>query len=108
MAMKIWELHGMRLDGAIRTAPDGEADIDGLLLSEKAYLLAIRDFRPAELVRMVQREGPQASANALIAHYGMDAGHTLVTTRGMSGSPRVIRSDEVKPAAAISAYGRRA
>lgn len=48
--MKIWEVHAMRLEGAIRTTPDGEADVAGLVFSEKGYLLAVRDFRPHELV----------------------------------------------------------
>ena len=70
MTSRIWELHAQRLDGAIRSTPDGEANIGGLVLSEKAYLLAMRDHRPEQLVRLVQ-------------------------TRGPSGGPSLVRSDEV-------------
>ncbi|MBI2766458.1 MAG: hypothetical protein HYX53_11190 [Chloroflexi bacterium] len=102
MSMKIWELHGLNLGGAIRNTPDGEADVAGLLFSEKAYLLAIRDFRPQQPVALVQREGPQLAAEALIAHYGAEpslqatGGRRLVATRGgMSPGPVVRRNDEV-------------
>ena len=56
--MKIWEVHWPWSDGAIRTTADGDADVRGLLLSEKAYLLAMRDFRPAQLVGLVEELGP--------------------------------------------------
>ena len=57
-ASKIWELHSLSLGGAIRTTADGRAEIDGLVLSEKAYFLAVSAFRPAQLVGMVARLGP--------------------------------------------------
>jgi hypothetical protein len=106
MSERIWELHSRLLGGGIRTTPEGDADIDGLILSEKAYLLAMRDFRSRQLVDLVQRDGPTAAANQLIAHYGSPAvlqatgGRGLVATRGMAPVPIVRRSDEVRQAAA--------
>ncbi len=110
MANRIWELHGLTLGGAIRTTPDGEADIAGLVLSEKAYLLAVRDFRPAQLVSLVQSRDPEAAAEALIAHYSqpdslqVSGGRGLVSTRGMGGTV-LRRTDEVR--AEVSAGGPR-
>jgi hypothetical protein len=98
MTRRIWELHADRLGGAIRSTPEGDADIDGLILSEKAYLLAVRDFRPHQLVEMVRREGAPAAAQRLIAHYeGSDSlqGRRLVATRGSAPTPIVRRNDEV-------------
>jgi hypothetical protein len=94
--MKIWELHGRQLNGAIRGTPDGEADVAGLIFSEKAYLLALRDFRPSQLVNMVHNQGPADAARKLIEHFSDADGRGLVTTRGMTSSwPMVKRSDEV-------------
>ena len=62
MASRIWEVHSQSLGGSIRTTFQGDADIDGLVLSEKAYLLAVRDFRPRQLVEMVRSEGPEGAA----------------------------------------------
>ena len=100
MTSKIWELHGMRLNGAIRSTPEGEADVSGLILSEKAYLIAIRDIRPAELVELVRSRGESGAAAHLIEHYAepeavaASGGRTLILTRG-SMSPLVVRrSDE--------------
>lgn len=98
--MKIWELHGLQLDGAIRTTPEGDADVAGLIVSEKAYLLVVRDFRPAELVRLVETEGTQAAAARLITHFSdpdvikSNAGRSLIAARGHSIDPMVRRSDE--------------
>jgi len=97
--MRIWELHGLRLEGAIRSTPDGEADILGLVFSEKAYLLAVRDFRPHELVELVREDGPISAAEALALHFGNDSvtvatGRGLKIARGLSG-PVLRRSDEI-------------
>ncbi|MGE5594449.1 MAG: hypothetical protein ACM3S1_00275 [Hyphomicrobiales bacterium] len=107
MPSRIWELHGMQLQGAIRSTPDGEADIDGLVLSEKAYLLAIRDFRPQHLLAMVREHGPLGACEQLVAHYGsadsqqLHAGRTLVTGRGLSPGPYLVRNDEVGDPASL-------
>ncbi len=101
--MKIWEVHGLRLDGAIRSTPDGEADVAGLVFSEKGYLLAVRDFRPHELVTMIRREGEAATISRLLAHYASDesvvsaGGRKLVAVRGgsMAPGPVLRRNDEV-------------
>ncbi len=101
MRLPIWELHGRQLGGAIRTTPEGEADVGGLVLSEKAYLLVVREMRPAALVDLVRREGPQAAASRLLAHFetpealAASAGRKLVPARGMSPGPYIRRSDEV-------------
>lgn len=98
--MKIWELHGLQFEGNIRTTPEGDADIAGLVVSEKAYLLAVRDFRPSQLVKLVQDEGPQRAAAVLIAHYSQpgitnaNGGRGLIAARGHSLDPMVRRSDE--------------
>ena len=108
--MKIWEMHSVHTNGAIRGTADGEADVSGLVLSEKAYLLALRDYRPHELVRLVDREGPELAAQELITHYGSydalqaSGGRGLVAARSWSMAPKVVRSDEV---AAPQAVGRR-
>jgi len=108
MGNKIWELHGLTLGFAIRTTPDGEADIAGLVLSEKAYLLAVRDFRPAQLVSLVREREPGAAAEALIAHYARSeslrasGGRGLISSRGMGGTV-LRRTDEVH--AEVSAGG---
>lgn len=99
--MRIWELHGVSYPGAIRTTPDGEAEIAGLVLSEKAYLLAVRDVRPAQLVALVTRDGPEAAARALVQHYAdpgclhQSGGRGLVAARGGAASVILRRSDEV-------------
>jgi hypothetical protein len=99
--MKLWELHNVALDGAIRTTPDGAAEIEGLVLSEKAYLLAVREFRPAQLVELVRRRGPAESAARLVAHFSapealqLSAGRGLAAARARSGDPGVYRSDEI-------------
>jgi len=99
--MKIWELHGMHLRGAIKTTPDGDADVEGLVLSEKAYLLAVRDFRPAELIDMVRQSGPEGAARALLLHYAKDdsfqanGGRGLVAQREISWMPVLKRTDEL-------------
>lgn len=101
MTSRIWELHARRLDGAIRSTPDGEAEIGGLVLSEKAYLLAMRDYRPEQLVRLVHSQGAQGALETLVAHYAMpdsqqqSGGRRLVATRGPSGGPSLARSDEI-------------
>lgn len=101
MAMKIWELHGLRLVGAIRSTPEGEADVSGLVFSEKAYLLAVRDFRPAELVACIEERGAIAVAHELVAYYeaveaaASHSGRSLVFARGSGPEPTLRRSDEV-------------
>jgi hypothetical protein len=102
--MKIWELHSQATNGAIRTTADGDADIDGLILSEKAYLLVMRDFRPAVLVRLVQENGPYAAADALVAHFATyspdNIGRALARGRSRMGDPIICRSDEAITASA--------
>ncbi len=102
MGMKIWELHGLRLDGAIRSTPEGDADVAGLVFSEKAYLLAVRDFRPAELVALIEQRGAIAMARDLVAHFdeaaagtGASSARGLVLARGSGPEPMLRRSDEV-------------
>lgn len=108
--MKLWELHSMHTNGAIRTTPDGEAEIAGLIISEKAYLLVVRDFRPAQLVELVHQHGVGEAARALSEQYGRPdslaatGGRGLVVTRSRSGGPGLVRSDEV---GANAATGRR-
>lgn len=104
--MKIWELHALQVGpAAILTTPDGEANIEGLVLSEKAYLLAIRDFRPAALVELALREGPSEAAATLVRHYGANearaanGGRSLVISRGRTPGPLVLRDDELAQAA---------
>ena len=107
--MKIWELHGLQAEGNIHTTPEGDADIAGLVVSEKAYLLAVRDFRPAQLVKLVRDEGPQRAGAVLIAHYSQpelvktNGGRSAITARGHSIDPMIRRSDE-EPA--VLATGR--
>jgi hypothetical protein len=99
--MKIWELHGIRTGGAIQSTPDGEADVQGLVLSEKAYFLAMQAFRPTELVTLVERDGAEGAARALVQHFASrecieaNSGRTLVEGRSWSARPKVVRSDEV-------------
>ncbi|MCC6382487.1 MAG: hypothetical protein IT304_08250 [Dehalococcoidia bacterium] len=93
MSMKLWELHGLHLDGAIRSTPDGHAEVAGLVLSEKAYLMALRDFRPHQLLDLVRRHGPTTAARKLVGHYAAD-GRRLVLARSASPEPMVCRSDE--------------
>lgn len=108
--MKVWELHSQNVDGAIATTPDGEADIAGLIVSEKAYFLIMRDFRPATLVALVRREGPAEAANTLLAHFNTreslqaSGGRGLAATRSGIGGLGLVRADEL---AANHALGRR-
>ncbi len=108
--MKIWELHSMQVNGAIRSTPDGHADIAGLVLSEKAYLLAVRDFRPIELVNLVRERGPAAIARTLIEYYAdpdaiqANAGRGLVAAPIATPDPLILRNDEVPR---VEAAGRR-
>ncbi|MGI8925838.1 MAG: hypothetical protein ACR2HN_04230 [Tepidiformaceae bacterium] len=110
--MKIWELHGLALNGAIVTTADGDADVDGLILSEKAYLLAVRDFRPSLLVDLVRTRGADATAQSLIDHFGgaeslqQSAGRALVATRGLSSHLVLRRSDEVRVPAGAGSHAR--
>jgi len=100
MAMKIWEIHAMQFRGAIRTSADGDAEIGGLRLSEKGYLLAVRDYRPRGLVQLVEDLGPENAADELLQHYREPApgqpGHGLVVGRSRMGDSVLCRSDEVK------------
>lgn len=108
--MKVWEIHGLRVNGAIRSTPDGDADVDGLVLSEKAYFLVMRDFRPAELVALVHRGGVLDAARVLVDHYDRDearqatGGRGLVITRSRIGGTGLVRADEQE---AVEAVGRR-
>jgi hypothetical protein len=102
--MKIWELHSQATNGAIRTTADGDAEIDGLRFSEKAYLLVMRDFRPAALVKLVTEQGPHAAADSLVAHFATStpdtAGRALARGRSRMGDPIICRSDEAIAASA--------
>ena len=108
--MKVWELHGIGVGGSIRTTPDGDADIGGLILTEKAYLLAVREFRPNQIIRMVETLGAHGAAEHLVTHFGApsaiqaSSGRCLAMTRASVGGIRLVRDDE--PAAA-EAIGRR-
>lgn len=97
--MKIWEVHALQSGGRIRTTVEGHCDIDGLLLSEKGYLLAIRDMRPGQLVWLVEEFGPENAASELVGHYhSPEPGHlgrALVMGRSRLGDPILLRSDEV-------------
>ncbi len=98
--MKIWEVHAMQSRGRVRTTPEGHCDIDGLLLSEKAYLLAIRDMRPHQLIALVEDLGPENAMSELLTYYASpEPGHlgrSLVAGRSRLGDPIVLRSDEVR------------
>jgi hypothetical protein len=98
--MKIWEVHALQSGGRIRTTGEGHCEIDGLLLSEKAYLLAVRDMRPAQLFRLVDELGPENAASELLNYYHSPdpghAGHSLLTGRSRLGDPLLVRSDEVR------------
>lgn len=102
--MKIWELHSQATNGAIRTTADGDADVGGLLFSEKAYLLVMRDFRPAVLVNLVQEQGPFAAADSLVAHFATNTpdntGRALTRGRSRMGDPILCRTDEALVASA--------
>jgi hypothetical protein len=102
--VKIWEVHASLGHAPIRTTPDGDADVGGLLLSEKAYLLVMRVMRPQELARLVEAEGPAGAAErliALLAGEGVDGtGRTLAMGRTRLGEPILRRSDEPAPAEA--------
>jgi hypothetical protein len=100
--MKIWELHGQRLKGIIRSTPDGDAEVAGLILSEKAYLLAVRDFRPTELAELILKDGPTTAARSLIEHYSrpeslqVTGGRGLALARNGASDPILRRSDEIE------------
>lgn len=98
--MKIWEVHALHSRVSVRTTPEGHCDIDGLLLSEKAYLLAIRDMRPPQLVAMVEDLGPQNTMAELLTYYASpEPGHlgrSLIAGRSRLGDPMVLRSDEAR------------
>jgi hypothetical protein len=98
--MKIWEVHAMHAGGRIRTTAEGHCEIDGLLLSEKAYLLAIRDIRPARLFQLVDDLGPQNAAAELLNYYRSpepgQPGHSLLPGRSRLGDPLLVRSDEAR------------
>jgi hypothetical protein len=98
--MKIWEVHAMQSGGRIRTTAEGHCEIDGLLLSEKAYLLAIRDMRPAQLFSLVDELGPENAASELLSYYHCPdpghPGHGLTPGRSRLGDPLLLRSDEAR------------
>lgn len=102
--MKLWEVHNLQLGGAIATTPEGGAEIGGLAFSEKAYILAVRDFRPKHLVSLVRQHGAVAAADILVEHTNaaealqVTGGRGLVTSRGPSGGPTMYRSDEIEAA----------
>ena len=103
MSQRIWELHSRLNGGGIATTPEGDADVGGLVLSEKAYLHAVHDFRPKQLIELVEREGPTLAAERLVAHYADPAcvnaagGRSLVAVKGLSPPLIVRRSDERAP-----------
>ena len=82
--MKLWELHTLHTNGPIRTTPGGEAESAGLILSEKAYLPVVSDFRPAQVGEFVHARG--------------ECG--LVLSRSRLGDRRLVRADEVSTNAA--------
>jgi hypothetical protein len=98
--MKIWEVHAMQSGSRVRTSFEGHCEIDGLLLSEKAYLLAIRDMRPAQLFRLVDELGPENAASELLNYYHSpepgQPGHGLTAGRSRLGDPLLLRSDEAR------------
>ena len=98
--MKIWEVHAMHSGGRIRTTGERNCEIDGLLFSEKGYLLAIRDMRPAQLFRLIDEIGPENAASELLNYYtAPEPGHlgqALATGRSRLGDPIIMRSDEVR------------
>ncbi len=108
--MKVWELHSQGVDGAITTTPDGEADVVGLIMSEKAYFVVMRDYRPAALVALVRREGPAEAAKTLLAHFNepealqAGGGRGLAAARSGIGGLGLVRADEVP---ANESLGRR-
>jgi hypothetical protein len=102
VTQKIWELHASLTGGGITTTPEGDAEVaGGLILSEKAYLLAVRDFRPQKLISMVEENGAASVAGLLVTHYGKpeavaaSGGRSLVLARGNAPVPIVRRSDEM-------------
>ena len=104
MTQKIWELHASLIGGGIRTTPEGDAEVDGqLVLTEKAYLIAVRDYRPQQLLKMVRRDGASSVAGLLVTHYASadaihaSGGRSLILARGNTSVPIVKRSDEVPP-----------
>jgi hypothetical protein len=109
--MKIWEVHALQFNGAIRTTADGDADVSGLLLSEKAYLHIVRDFGPGQLVELVREHGIESAREALIRHYGAveaiasGAGRSLVSGRSRMGDPVLLRTDEAPVAVAAPSRG---
>ncbi|GIW13265.1 MAG: hypothetical protein KatS3mg062_0704 [Tepidiforma sp.] len=106
--MKIWEVHASLGHGPIRTTADGDAEVAGLVLSEKAYLLVMRAMRPQELVRLVEQMGPAEAMAELLRRFGGDdldgAGRRLAAGRTRLGEPVLRRNDET-PAAAESGRG---
>ncbi len=102
--MKLWELHAAQVDGAIHTTPDGEAEIAGLVLSEKAYILVVRSVRPAQLVHMVHTAGPAAAAEHLVERCSQpeslqgSGGRGLAITRSRIGGIGLVREDEAAAA----------
>jgi hypothetical protein len=98
--MKIWEVHAMHSGGRVRTTAEGNCEIDGLLLSERAYLLALRDMRPQQLFKLVEDLGPENAAAELLNYYhSPEPGHLgrgLAAGRSRLGDPILLRSDEVR------------
>ncbi len=98
--MKIWEVHASLARVPIRTTADGDADVGGLLLSEKAYLLAMRVVRPQELAAMGEELGPAAAAERLTtllaAQVADGTGRALVLGRTRLGEPILRRNDEAE------------
>jgi hypothetical protein len=98
--MKIWEVHALHSGGRVRTTAEGHCEIDGLLFSEKAYLLALRDIRPQQLISMVDDLGPENAASELLGYYhSPEPGHLgqgLVAGRSRLGDPILLRSDEAR------------
>ncbi|MFN0094937.1 MAG: hypothetical protein ACKVVT_09180 [Dehalococcoidia bacterium] len=111
MSKRIWELHGAMLNGAITSTPEGHADIQGLVLSEKAYFLVVRDYRPRQIIDLVEREGVDGAARAIMDHFSdpaalrLSGGRQLVPCRGLEPTPVIRRSDEVRPATTVVRIG---
>ncbi len=99
---KIWELHATQHAGAIRSTPEGHADVMGLVLSEKAYFLVVRDYRPGQLIAMVEKRGVADTTREILDHFSdpaalrLSAGRQLVPCRGLEPTPVIRRSDEVQ------------
>ena len=92
--MKIWELHSRQVGGAIQTTPGGLADVCGLAITERAYVFALKDYQPAEMVELVRMFGPAAAARRLINHFSQEYPRGLVFEAAGCDGPTLLRGDE--------------